>query len=58
MMVYIVVLGLGLSFLYTLRDWLLVLQQRHDQKLLLETDNPKTIISQNVEHCKQIRKAG
>lgn len=58
MIVYFVVLGLGISFLYTLRDGLLVLQQRHDQRMLLESDNSKAIITQNAEHCKQIRKAG
>ena len=58
MMVYFVVLGLGISFLYSLREWLLILQNERDKKLLLETDNPNAIISQNNEHCKHIRKAG
>lgn len=58
MIVYLVVLGLGLSFLYTLRDGVLALQKEHDRKLLLNTDKPDTIIPQNYKQCKQIKKAG
>ncbi len=58
MIVYLVVLGLGLSFLYTLRDGVLALQQAHDRKLLINQDKPDTIIAQNLKQCKQIKKAG
>lgn len=58
MIVYIVVLGLGLMFLYTLRDGLLAWQNYQDRKLAATSDKSNDIIAQSEKYCKQIKKAG
>ncbi len=58
MIVYIVVLGLGLMFLYTLRDGLLAWQNYQDRKLADTSDKSNDIIAQSEKYCKQIKKAG
>ncbi len=53
MLFYILILALGLMFIYTLRDALLELQNRRDAKaeaLKLHTDY---IIIHNGENCKR-----
>ena len=52
MMTYIISLGLGLAFLYTLRDGLLVLQNKRDA-LEAQKAYPTNIIHANGEQCKQ-----
>lgn len=58
MIIYIVVLGLGLMFLYTLRDGLLAWQNYQDRKLAAASDKSNDIIAQSEKYCKQIKKAG
>lgn len=58
MIVYFVVLGLGLMFLYALRDGLLALQNMRDRKCAVLSDKSNAIIAQSEEYCKQIKKAG
>lgn len=58
MIVYIVVLGLGLMFLYTLRDGLLAWQNYQDRKFAATSDKSNDIIAQSEKYCKQIKKAG
>ena len=62
MMFYFLVLALELMFLYTLRDGLLILQRRRDEKLaeqerkLLEADTDY-IIQQSSPQCKRFDRA-
>lgn len=51
-MTYIIILGLGLAFLYTLRDGLLVLQNKRDA-LEAQKAYPTNIIHASGEQCKQ-----
>ncbi len=58
MIVYFVVLGLGLMFLYALRDGLLAWQNYQDRKCAAVSGKSNTIIAQSEKYCKQIKKAG
>lgn len=58
MIVYLVVLGLGLLFLYALRDGVLAYQRAQESALTASANKPSTIIHKNHSHCKQIKKAG
>lgn len=60
MMTYLIVLALGLYFVYAVRDMLLVLQNRHDEKLAKQQAEQaySTIsIQQNSEQCKRFERA-
>ena len=62
MMCYILVLALELMFLYTLRDGLLILQRRRDEKLAeqerkLKEADTTYIIQQSSPQCKQFERA-
>ncbi len=53
-MSYIVILGLGLTFLYTLRDYLLERQNRRDElEARRQAAYSSTIIHANEEYCKE-----
>ena len=54
MLTYLVILGLGIWFLYSLRDFLLEIQNRRDAK----SNATSSIITHNEELCKQFKKAG
>lgn len=59
MMTYFLILGLGLYFLYALRDGLLILQNRRDAKRELTPDSRTTssyIIQQNPSNCNSFKK--
>ena len=58
MIVYFVVLGLGLMFLYALRDGLLAWQNYQDRKCVASSNKSNAIIAQSEKYCKQIKKAG
>lgn len=57
MMFYLLVLVLGLMFIYTLRDAILVLQERRERAEEMENRHATTpadyIIIQNKENCKR-----
>lgn len=53
-MIYITVLGLGIALLYTLRDGLLMLQNKRDAESAAELQQqPSTIIHTCEQHCKK-----
>ncbi len=56
---YFVTLALGLYFIYSVRDLLLYLQNRRDEKLLREqaAECDKVIIQQNRENCNRFERA-
>ncbi len=61
MMIYFIVLALGLLFIYSLRDGLLILQNRRDaarasRDARLENVSAN-IIPQNEEYCKRFERA-
>ena len=59
MMFYFVILALGLYFIYALRDFLLILQNRRDAKLAIKHEHAEVIIiiQQNCEQCKRFERA-
>lgn len=58
MTIYFVSLALGLCFIYSLRDMLLVLQNRRGEKLALKnTELSDIIIPNNDKQCKRFEKA-
>ena len=59
MLTYFVILALGLIFIYSLRDGLLILQNRRDAKLAMREENiSEYIITQNASQCKRFEQAG
>ena len=56
-MFYVIMLVLGLFFIYTLRDALLILQERRDRREMMEEKLGRSctnyIIIQNNENCKR-----
>ena len=61
MMIYFIVLALGLLFIYSLRDGLLILQNRRDAARAsrdARIENVSVnIIPQNEEYCKRFERA-
>lgn len=58
MLIYFVMLALGLYFIYSLRDGLLILQNRRDTKEALHRKNESlNIIPQKEEYCKRFERA-
>ena len=58
MLTYFVILALGLYFIYALRDALLILQNRRDEKAALqEKTASEYIIQQNPAQCKRFEQA-
>ena len=59
MLTYFVILALGLFFIYSLRDGLLILQNRRDAKAAMQEKAVSTyIIQQNSAQCKRFEQAG
>lgn len=59
MLTYFVILALGLFFIYSLRDGLLILQNRRDAKAAIQDKiASEYIITQNASQCKQFEKVG
>ncbi len=58
MMIYLIVLALGLLFICSLRDGLLVLQNRRDAARARRLENiSEDIIPQSEEYCKRFERA-
>lgn len=58
MLTYFVILALGLIFIYSLRDGLLILQNRRDAKAARLKSTSTYIIAQNSAECKRFEQAG
>lgn len=59
MLTYLVAFALGLIFIYSVRDGLLILQNRHDAKVMMqEKAMSEYIITQNEQQCKRFEQAG
>lgn len=59
MIYYFVSLALGLFFIYSLRDMLLVIQNRRDARIAREEAEyaDRVIIQQNRENCNRFERA-
>lgn len=59
MIYYFVSLALGLFFIYSLRDMLLVIQNRRDARIVREEAEcaDRVIIQQNRENCNRFERA-
>lgn len=58
MTVYFIALALGLAFIYSLRDGLLILQNRRDAARAARLENASAdIIPQSEEYCKRFERA-